>query len=195
MRSVVPPDEKRGIGKNTKPFNQGIDLVEMGARALPLEAGAQPSCSRSSNGIFLSELVLFFPRDCGCSTDAQGKHGGNIFVKPVHRRLVPIGTESPTQPGTRLGKALPSLPESRYEDTFVACSPRPSPLHARLTTAVGMLPVRLTCEGGPVRVLLSRMGTPSRREVSEARPGSPGPILTRFAPKPDVVWRENNGGR
>jgi hypothetical protein len=43
------------------------------------------------------------------------------------------------------------------------------------------------------RILPSRMGTPTRRDVPEARLGSPRSILVRVAPKPDSVWREDNG--
>jgi len=195
MRRVILPDEKRRIGKTTKPVNQDSTLVGMGARTLPLDATPQASWSRPLDGISLSELILFSPLDCRCSTDAQSKLGCDIFVKPVHRWPALIDTESPTQPGTGLSKALSSLPEGRYEDTIVTCSPRPSPTRVCPTTAAGTLPVRLTCEVRPTRILLSRMGTPNRRNVSEARPGSPRPILARFAPKPNAVWKEDNGSR
>jgi hypothetical protein len=193
MRSVVPPDEKRGIGKNTEPFNHSSDLVEMGARALLLEAGAQPSCSRPSEGIFLSEPILFFPLDCGCPTDAQTKVGCDIFVQPLNRPPVPPGTESPVQPGTCLSRVLSGLSESGYENTLVPCSLQPGPPRVRLTTAAATLPVRLTCEVRPTCVLPSRIGKPTRGNNSEARPGSPRPILVGFAPKPAAVWREDNG--
>jgi hypothetical protein len=97
------------------------------------------------------------------------------------------------QPGAGLNKALSSLPENGYEDTLVPCSPQPGPTRVRLTTAAGTLPVRLTWQVRPARTLPARMGTPNRRNISGTRPGSPGPIPSRFAPKPDAVWKEDNG--
>ncbi|MDY7079394.1 MAG: hypothetical protein SXV54_20980 [Chloroflexota bacterium] len=209
MRRVVLPDEKRGIDKITKPVNQGAALVEIGYRVLSLDANPQASCSRPvgiavsghvrslpvvlSDGISLSELILFSPLDCGYSIDAQSKLGCDTLVKPVHRWPAPIDTELPVQARICLSKAVLSPPEGMYGDTLVPCSPRLSPLRVSLTTAAGTLSVRLTCEVRPTRILLSQMGTPNRRNVSEARPGSPRPILARFAPKPDAVWREDNG--
>lgn len=193
MRRIVLPNEKRGIGQITKLVDQGSALVGMGARVLLLDTNPQVFCSRPSDDISLSELILFFSLDCGYSTDAQSKLGCDTFVKPFHRWPAPIDTESPIQPGTRLSMALSRLSESGYENTLVPCSPQPSPLRIRLTTAAGTLPIRLTCEVRPTRVLPSRMGKPTRGSISEARPGSPRLILAGFAPRPDALRREDNG--
>jgi hypothetical protein len=184
MRSVVLPSETRGTGQITKPVDQDGALVDRCNRVLPLDANPQAFCSRPSDDISL---------DCGYSTDAQSKLGCDTFVKPFHRWPASIDTESPIQLGTCLSRVLSRLSESGYENTLVPCSPQPSPLRIRLATAAGTLPIRLTCEVRPTRVLPSRMGKPTRGSISEARPGSPRPILAGFAPRPAAVWREDNG--